>query len=179
MHNLDIPFQPDLTVSAKPLETLRFVFPVEVQRKPDYSEEYDILSSYEAGEYLNDINRKISEYAEPEEEHRGIMTYYHENNSVNEKVYSAFPSVELRNGCLMGIIECQVTKDISDGEIKELKSYLLGQTSDGWGEGFEQQEISTDNKSIYCSFYTGSADWEVERESDQDISEDNDMDMEM
>ena len=39
VHNLDIPFQPDLTVSAKPLETLRFVFPVEVQREPDYSEE--------------------------------------------------------------------------------------------------------------------------------------------
>ena len=63
VHNLDIPFQPDLTVSAKHLETLRFVFSVEVQREPDYSEEYDILSSYEAGEYVNDINRKISEYS--------------------------------------------------------------------------------------------------------------------
>lgn len=59
----------------------------------------------------------------------------------------------------MEIIECQVTKDSSDTEIKELESYLLGQTSDSWGEGFEQQEISTDDdRSIYCSFYTGSAD---------------------
>ena len=45
----------------------------------------------------------------------------------------------------------QVSK-MADEEMEDLQDYLHGQFSDGWGEGFEQQEIQTDDGVLYVHF---------------------------
>ena len=60
----------------------------------------------------DEINEAIEKYSEPKEEHRGLMIYYNEDSPVNEKVVSAFPSVEVRNGELVGVLTCKLTEPL-------------------------------------------------------------------
>ena len=56
-------------------------------------------------------------------------------------VKSIVVSVEKRNGSLCGCATVVVDEDLTKRGWKELKDYLSGQYSDGWGEGFEQRDI--------------------------------------
>lgn len=56
-------------------------------------------------------------------------------------VESIVVSVEKRNGSLCGCATVVVDEDLTKRGWKELKDYLSGQYSDGWGEGFEQRDI--------------------------------------
>ena len=52
--------------------------------------------------------------------------------------------------------------------------------NDGWGEGYEQQEIKTDEfGTIYVSFWNSSDSWQIEAEMTDtaDIEEEESLDM--
>ena len=129
----------------------------------------------------DEINEAIEKYSEPKEEYRGLMVYYDEDSPVNEKVVSAFPSVEVRNGELVGVLTCQITEPLTDSEMAEFQDWWSGQASDGWGEGYEQQEIKTDEfGTIYVSFWNSSDSWQIEVEmmdETNDIEEEENFDM--
>ena len=65
----------------------------------------------------------------------------------------------------------------------EFKDWWSGQASDGWGEGYEQQEIKTDEfGTIYVSFWNSSDSWQIEVEmmdETNDIEEEESFDMSM
>ena len=84
-----------------------------------------------------------------------LMPYFSEkrNPGVKAKVLSAIPSVELRDGELMGCTTVRLKEPLDKTEMSALQEYLLGQFSDGWGEGFEQREIQTADGVLYVHFW--------------------------
>ena len=180
--SIEVPFQPDITVEAKPTQELTFYCPLKIVREseePDYEwdeevteEDFEEIPSEYAEGCADEINDFIQDYSEPEEEHRGLMVYYNDNLAVSEKVFSAIPSVKKINGELMGVFECQVVEDLTDNELEDLRSHLIGQCSDGFFEGMEQHPIKTaDFGEIYVSFWNDSNDWSLQTEEEMELSQ--------
>jgi len=191
-HYPNIPFQPDYTVTPKSTQEMKLYCPLVIQAEQQIQEDdwdipYDgdmeVIPSGCAVGLEDEINEAIEKYSEPKEEHRGLMIYYNEDSPVNEKVVSAFPSVEVRNGELVGVLTCKLTEPFTESEMAEFKDWWSGQASDGWGEGFEQREIKNDEfGTIYVSFWNSSDSWHIEAEMTDmtdtaDIEEEESLDM--
>lgn len=193
--SIDVDIQPDITVEAKPTQELTFYCPLHIVREYDESEydydeevldEQEVIPSKYAVDCADEINKFIQDYSEPEEEHRGLMVYFDDDPAVCEKVFSAIPSVREIDGELMGVFECQITDNLSDNELKDLRSHLIGQCSDGFFEGMEQHPIKTaDYGEIYVSFWNSEDSWslqtaeEMDFEQTEDLSEEPQIDMTM
>ena len=104
---------------------------VTIQTDDDYWTEAAEDYSNEIFEAVEKENINLAEYAD---EYHGA-TYY-------KKLESIKMSVEFYGDKLYGVATCDVTDDWNDEDTAQLKKYLTGQYSDGWGEGFEQREIS-------------------------------------
>lgn len=103
----------------------------------------------------------IKRFELPEEAERGLMQWYREQDSVNEKVLSARPTVEAIDGELMGVMVCCVKGELTADERSLLNDYVSGQMSDGLGESLEQREIKTDDGEIYVSFWNNGNSWKI------------------
>lgn len=103
------------------------------------------------------------------------MEYYNNEKSVLEKVYSVVPSVTVLDGELMGMYTCHVYGELNDVELEELRDYLIGQSSDGVGEGFEQRGIKTDCGDIYVSFWNDSDEWSLLTEEELEQQEEKEI----
>lgn len=101
-----------------------------------------------------------------------LMPYFDEdrNPSVKKKVLSAVPTVEIRDGELMGCTTVKLKESLTEAEMQDLQDYLKGQFSDGWGEGFEQQEIQTGDGVLYVHFVEEPFDFTVEQVQDTEAS---------
>ncbi len=194
-HSIDVDFQPDITVEAKPTQELTLYCPLHIVREYDESdyefdeevldEQEEIPSKY-AVDCADEINDFIQDYSKPGEEHRGLMVYFDDDPAVSEKVFSAIPSVKEINDELMGVFECQITEELADNELRDLREYLSGQASDGWGESVEQRPIKTaDYGEIYVSFWNDGSDWSLQTaeemglEQTEDLSEEPEINMTM
>ena len=176
-HDLGIAGQADFTVTAKPTQEMKLYCPLEIQAEPQiyetdwdapYEDDLEVIPSSCACGCENEINAAIEKYSEPEEKHRGLMIYYNEDSPVNEKVVSAFPSVEVRNGELVGVLTCRLTEPLTESEMTEFKDWWSGQTSDGWGEGFEQREIHIDEGDLYVSYWQSNDEYFLHTEDEFD-----------
>lgn len=100
IHDLDIAGQPEFTVVPKPTQSLKFYSPLVIERETDYETDWDSsgdleqLSESEKLRCCTKINENIRQSFDSKEERRGLMEYYNEYSAVNEKIYSAFPSVK-------------------------------------------------------------------------------------
>lgn len=101
-----------------------------------------------------------------------LMPYFDEdrNPGVRKKVLSAVPTVEIRDGELMGCTTVKLKEPLTEAEMQDLQDYLKGQFSDGWGEGFEQQEIQTGDGVLYVHFAEEPFDFTVEQVQDTEAS---------
>ena len=101
-----------------------------------------------------------------------LMLYFDEvrNPGVKAKVLSAVPSVVIRDGELMGCTTVKLRESLTESEMEELQEYLKGQFSDGWGEGFEQQEIQTGDGVLFVHFGEEPFDFTVEQVQSQEQS---------
>ena len=161
-----IPGEDSFSKIAPPLQTLKLYMPLTVtQYEQDewgnWDEYPSELDEDTALAYQDQILAAILRERMPEETERGLMKYYHKNDSVNEKVQSLFFTVAQIGDKLMGVAECRVQGDLSNVEIAQLKEYVTGQASDGFGEGFEQRPIKVSDGEIYVSLWNSDKNWNI------------------
>ena len=158
------------TVQPPEPASLKFYMPLTADFYPrdewgDMSEEGEPWDGQTLLHYEDRILALVKNRREGEQE-RGLMHWYGEQNSLDAKVRSAVFTVEARDGRLWGVAECRVAGELTPSELEELKDYISGQASDGWGEGFEQQEIPLDGGELYVHLWN-SEDWSIRTEQER------------
>lgn len=137
-------------------ETMSIFFPLKIITYPQG--EYGLddnpveITPAEAVEYEDVILAAIAKENRFFESDRGLAEYIHDE-ALNEKVYSLYPSVEIVDGELWGVMTAGLKESLSGEEIAELFDFVTGQNSDGYGEGLEQRPIKTHDGEIYVSFW--------------------------
>ncbi len=132
----------------------------------DWSEDPYAIEGSELKEYRNQIAQALEDNCLPEESERGIMHWYHEQDSVNEKVQSVEFDVEYREGELWGVAKCEILGKLDPEEMQRLKEYIRGQAGDGWGEGFEQRDIQVDVGVLNVHLWNSDM-WSLKTEEEQ------------
>lgn len=166
-----IPGEDSFSVLPPKLTTLKLYMPMTVDRFESdgwggTENEPTELSNYEAIRYVDSINAALRRENLPAEAERGLMHYYGKNDEVDRKVRKVTFAAEVRNQKLWGIAECQVAGELTPEELTTLKEFVTGQASDGFGEGFEQWEITTpDGYEIYAHLWQWE-NWSIQTEQE-------------
>ena len=112
----------------------------------------------------DEIADALKEYLANDE--NGMASYYNEDDGVSEKLTSAVWSVEMHGGRLFGRIDCSLKEALTAEETEILRDWLIGQCSDGMGEGFEQQPIDTMDGKLFVSFWHSGDDYAMMTEDE-------------
>lgn len=143
-----------------------------VEREVEFGERYDI----DGGIYFDKIRDTVRR-DDIQNEQRGLAEYLSKKNICQKKVYSIKPDVERVNDVMMGVVAIKMTEPLSQGEIDDLKDYITGQFSDGWGESFEQQAIQVDGNQIYVHFWN-SEEYFIKTEEEMTAEQEQEFEME-
>lgn len=123
------------------------------------------IGSGDLCQYEDQILERIGQERLEEEGERGLAVYLG-NRLLKRKVFSMNPTVEMWNGELWGVLEVKSHGALSPQEMSGLMEEWLGQESDGWGEGFEQREIKTEEGDLCVSFWHSGDDFFIKTEQE-------------
>ena len=128
-------------------------FPNEPDWEDESYNEYEgcPLNGHDLLQYADAVNEAVKK--DIADFNGDLMQYYHEDDFVRRKVVSAVPSVEICGNKLCGCLTVELKETLLDDEQTVLCNYISGQYSDGWGEGFEQHEISVGDGKLYVHFW--------------------------
>lgn len=146
----------DMTQAAGP-EKLTFYCPLTGQLDDGEYDDYIDVGSGFLTAYQDQIEQAIEDEQPPE---MGDMAQYLGRNAgVAAKLMSAVWTVEEVDGKLLGRIDCHLKEPLTVEEMTDLREEVIGQCSDGLGEGFEQRSISTDEGDLYVSYWQSGDDY--------------------
>jgi len=134
---------------------------------------------------LLSILDEVNELIDKDIQEVGGLAYYLDDRypEAKEKVRDIRIGVMELEGKVVGLAVVRAVEELSQQGIEEVKNYLTGQYSDGWGEGFEQRPIEEwqeeveyeeydeeaddyytysgyENRELYLSFWSDK-DWEI------------------
>ena len=130
--------------------------------------EYDDMTEVDGRtlrDYISEIEDALEREHSPDFE---IGNYITDHPTADAKIKMARWSVEEIGGVLYGRIDCRSAEAFTPEEIEAIKDGISGQNSDGFGEGFEQREIHTDDGDLYVSFWQSGNDYFVYTQSEMD-----------
>ena len=130
--------------------------------------EYDDMSDVDGRflrNYISEIEEKLESEQNPDFE---LGDYITDHPTANAKLKMAVWSVEEIGGVLYGRIDCRSVESFTAEEIAAIKEGISGQNSDGFGEGFEQREIPTDDGDMYVSFWHSGDDYFIYTQEEMD-----------
>lgn len=128
----------------------------EGEKYHELEEEQVLFDGADLIPYVSEIQEKIAEYSRvghEDDKTDNLMDYFDGSAAIKEKVLSAVPSVKEADGVLYGCTILELKEYLETEELSELCEYLTGQYSDGWGEGFEQQEIPVEGGELCVHFW--------------------------
>lgn len=115
--------------------------------------------------YEDKILESLEEDWSSQETERGLAEFL-ENKLLKRKVFSMKPTVETWQGELWGVLEVKSYGKLSGTELEHVTREWEGQVSDGWGEGFEQRPIQTEDGELYVSFWSGKRGYRIVSEKE-------------
>lgn len=157
-----------IEAEKRELTETKLYCPLTFRIEPEDS--YDDLDEVDSANYIGcerEINAAVlaNLYSDKDAVERGLAAYFHDEN-LDQKVLSAMPGVETRNGDIYGVITVRSYGELSKVEMINLIGDLTGQLADGFGEGFEQREIRLGDDTVYISFWDSGDDYFLKPESE-------------
>lgn len=110
------------------------------------------------------IREQFSEYTSRDIDNMSV--YYNESGA--DKLLLADWGFEVLDDELYGKVDVRLTKLMTEEEENELLDWIRGQNSDGLGEGYEQQAISTDRGDLFVSFWDSGIGYFIKDEVEMD-----------
>lgn len=160
------------------IKTVNYYSPLKIKMEPDDYEssfnDYEELDNRNAAQYFDNIRDTVDLYNYRTMNQRGLMEYFDDNQSISDKIISAFPSVEMVNGEMYGIMITKQNAPLTPEEQKQFIEYVRGQYN--WGGDFEQREIETACGNLYVSFWQSGNDFFIKTEDEfEDYSQSYNM----
>lgn len=120
----------------------------------DYPDEYD-------GSYLAVYEEKIRDLIKKEEsrDSENLAEYFDGSNSAVAKLKEIHFNTQNVDGILYGCIRVELNEALTLEEDAEIKNFLTGQCSDGFGESLEQREIRVEDGDMYVSFWNSGEEY--------------------
>lgn len=154
-----------IEVTKNDLVETKLYCPLSILAEPqDDNSDMEEMPSQCFIDYEDEINERIMRSLDFEEKERGLITWT-DDVHLGQKIYSALPSVESRNGDLYGVVTLKSYGELDKAELIGITDEMTGQLSDGWGEGFEQRDIKLGSDRVYISFWN-SDDYYLNPEAD-------------
>ena len=146
-------------IQTKVLKELQLLTPLRAEFIPEETDSYyltdgNYLDGADLVQYKGTISRKIREETSEDKGTLNLMDYFYGSDSIKQKIESIEISVKQVDHKLYGCATLKLQDSLNPAELKEAEDYLLGQYSDGWGEGFEQREIPVDGGELYVHFWS-------------------------
>ena len=154
----------EIKESIAPIVTT-FYCPLTAQlHENEYGDMEDVGNEY-LRQYMYEIEEAVERDQSPDFE---MADYITDHPTANAKLIMAVWSVDMVDGTLYGRIDCRSAEAFTPEEIEAIKDGISGQNSDGFGEGFEQCPIKTDEGDLYVSFWHSGNDYFIHTQDEMD-----------
>ena len=154
----------EIKESIAPIVTT-FYCPLTAQlHENEYGDMEDVGNEY-LRQYMYEIEEAVERDQSPDFE---MADYITDHPTANAKLIMAVWSVDMVDGTLYGRIDCRSAEAFTPEEIEAIKDGISGQNSDGFGEGFEQRPITTDEGDLYVSFWHSGTDYFIHTQDEMD-----------